>query len=242
MTKIDYHVASHYHSDHIGCTGRVRSTFPLQQFADDRAAAIDYDLHDLRQRGRHEASDGDTGDDDHARSGFATPSADFVRGVQCQWHPDDRENDLSLVALVRFGHFEAVFGGDLSGASTGTVDPDPARPHRPHRRHRLHRLHRRLLTVHARGPSVHLRQPPPSATTGLTRRHRIDWYVFLTQRCTMLDLPRRLCSASITASVEVKSLERAGDMDRTVHARCIDAIVCRHREFGRGGGWTGRGL
>ena len=29
------------------------------------------------------------------------------------------ENDKSLVALVRYGHFEAVFGGDLSGASTG---------------------------------------------------------------------------------------------------------------------------
>ena len=36
VTKIDYHVASHYHSDHIGCTGQVLSAFPLQQFAYDR--------------------------------------------------------------------------------------------------------------------------------------------------------------------------------------------------------------
>ena len=41
--------------------------------------------------------------------------------------PTTDENDKSLVALVRFGHFEAVFGGDLSGASTGIVDPDPER-------------------------------------------------------------------------------------------------------------------
>ena len=36
VTKIDYHIASHYHSDHIGCTAQVLSTFPLQQFAYDR--------------------------------------------------------------------------------------------------------------------------------------------------------------------------------------------------------------
>jgi beta-lactamase superfamily II metal-dependent hydrolase len=35
VTKIDYHIASHYHSDHIGCTAQVLSTFPLQQFAYD---------------------------------------------------------------------------------------------------------------------------------------------------------------------------------------------------------------
>ena len=36
VTKIDYHIASHYHSDHIGCTAAVLGAFPLQQCAYDR--------------------------------------------------------------------------------------------------------------------------------------------------------------------------------------------------------------
>src|SRR3954463_6144144 len=35
VTKIDYHIASHYHSDHIGCAQRVLSMFPLQKAAYD---------------------------------------------------------------------------------------------------------------------------------------------------------------------------------------------------------------
>lgn len=38
------------------------------------------------------------------------------------------ENDLSLVSVVRFGQFDAEFGGDLSGAGTGVADPDPSAP------------------------------------------------------------------------------------------------------------------
>src|SRR4029453_9440245 len=41
------------------------------------------------------------------------------------------ENDKSLVALVRFGNFEAEFGGDLSGSNTGVADPDPTDPVSP---------------------------------------------------------------------------------------------------------------
>lgn len=36
ITKIDYHIASHYHSDHIGCTPTVLGMFPLQKAAYDR--------------------------------------------------------------------------------------------------------------------------------------------------------------------------------------------------------------
>ena len=32
ITKIDYHIASHYHSDHIGCVPTVLRMFPLQKF------------------------------------------------------------------------------------------------------------------------------------------------------------------------------------------------------------------
>src|SRR5262245_38261239 len=39
VTRIDYHIASHYHSDHIGCTPQVLAAFPLQQFAYDRGGS-----------------------------------------------------------------------------------------------------------------------------------------------------------------------------------------------------------
>src|SRR4051794_13148729 len=39
VTKIDYHIASHYHSDHIGCAQRVLSMFPLQKAAYDRGGS-----------------------------------------------------------------------------------------------------------------------------------------------------------------------------------------------------------
>ena len=39
VTRIDYHVASHYHADHIGCTTEVLSALPLQQVAFDRGGS-----------------------------------------------------------------------------------------------------------------------------------------------------------------------------------------------------------
>ncbi len=39
VTKIDYHVASHYHDDHIGCTQEVLGAFPLQRDAVDRGGS-----------------------------------------------------------------------------------------------------------------------------------------------------------------------------------------------------------
>src|SRR6187401_1697168 len=39
ITKIDYHIASHYHSDHIGCAAQVLQQFPLQKVAFDRGGS-----------------------------------------------------------------------------------------------------------------------------------------------------------------------------------------------------------
>src|SRR6185295_2345161 len=36
IKKIDYHVTSHYHADHIGCTAQVLAKYPLQNDAFDR--------------------------------------------------------------------------------------------------------------------------------------------------------------------------------------------------------------
>src|SRR6266478_10156028 len=36
VKQIDYHITSHYHSDHIGCCAQVLGDFPLQKDALDR--------------------------------------------------------------------------------------------------------------------------------------------------------------------------------------------------------------
>src|SRR6266536_2667855 len=39
IDHIDYHIASHYHSDHIGCAGEVLGRFPLTTAAIDRGGS-----------------------------------------------------------------------------------------------------------------------------------------------------------------------------------------------------------
>src|SRR5437868_12988516 len=39
VTRIDYHIASHYHSDHIGCAAQILQQFPLQKAAYDRGGS-----------------------------------------------------------------------------------------------------------------------------------------------------------------------------------------------------------
>src|SRR3954469_3976874 len=39
VTKIDYHIASHYHADHIGCATEILQQFPLQKAAYDRGGS-----------------------------------------------------------------------------------------------------------------------------------------------------------------------------------------------------------
>jgi hypothetical protein len=131
VTKIEYHVASHYHSDHIGCTPQILSAFPLQQFAYDRGGSY--------TTATYTAYVNAVG----AKRRTATPGmmitldAASARPVQILFVASNAngisttdENDRSLVALVRCGEFEAVFGG-LSGASTGSADPDPSDPLAP---------------------------------------------------------------------------------------------------------------
>src|SRR5206468_5812757 len=41
ITRVDYHVGSHYHDDHIGCAAEVLGEFPLQKAALDRGDTYD---------------------------------------------------------------------------------------------------------------------------------------------------------------------------------------------------------
>jgi beta-lactamase superfamily II metal-dependent hydrolase len=122
-SKIDYHIASHYHADHIGCTTEVFAQFPLQKDALDRGGEYSSATYTeyLSAVGTHRRT--------------AYPGTKLVldassnqpveievvayngNGVQTT-----NENDLSVVAVVRFGKFTVELGGDLSGFHTGDYE------------------------------------------------------------------------------------------------------------------------
>ncbi len=123
VTKIDYNVVSHYHDDHIGCTAQILTEFPLQKDAFDRgsnkqnpafkkyvAAAGDH---------RKTVTPGmkvtlDAGSPNPVEVTFVALNGNGVKTTN--------ENDLSVVAVIRFGDFDAEIGGDLSGFKTSSYD------------------------------------------------------------------------------------------------------------------------
>jgi len=119
LTKIDYHIASHYHADHIGCAAEVLSKFPLQKAAFDRGGAYNSGTFDkyVQQVGtkRKTATEGMIVTLD---ANGMQPVTIKIVALNGDGIETTNENDLSLVALVKFGEFEAVIGGDLSGYKT----------------------------------------------------------------------------------------------------------------------------
>ena len=129
ITRIDYHIASHYHSDHIGCTASLLSMFPLQRFAYDRGGsyATATFTNYLNAVGAKRAT-AVPGQMITLDAGSLNPVQILFIASNANGIPTTDENDKSLVALVRYGNFEAEFGGDLSGASGGVPDDDPNQP------------------------------------------------------------------------------------------------------------------
>ncbi|MEW6664130.1 MAG: MBL fold metallo-hydrolase [Thermodesulfobacteriota bacterium] len=118
VTKIDYHVASHYHDDHIGCASEVFTAFPLNIAAFDRGYTYPSQVFE-RYKGavgtkRKQAS---VPSKISLDSGDTPVDIEFV-AVNGAGVDTSNENDLSLVAVIRFGKFDAVMGGDLSGFDT----------------------------------------------------------------------------------------------------------------------------
>jgi beta-lactamase superfamily II metal-dependent hydrolase len=120
VTKIDYHVTSHYHSDHIGCAPAVFHDFPLQKDAFDRGASYNSSVYTkyVTSVGAHRktATAGqqitlDVGSGHSVMIKFVALNGNGVSTTN--------ENDLSLVSLVAFDDFRAELGGDLSGQQSG---------------------------------------------------------------------------------------------------------------------------
>jgi len=117
VTGVEAQVASHYHADHIGCTEQVFATAPLQLAGIDRGGSYTTQTYQryvaavgskrlTALPGRTVTLDSGVQLDFLAANGAGVPGA-------------NDENDLSVVMRVRFGAFDAVFGGDLSGAAAG---------------------------------------------------------------------------------------------------------------------------
>ncbi len=121
VTAVDYHIASHYHADHIGCASEVFSQVTLKTKAYDRgrsySSAQFNNYVSVTGNKRTEAQPGDliTLDANTPNPVKITIVATNGNGIATT-----DENDLSVVALVEFGGFRTEFGGDLSGQSTTT--------------------------------------------------------------------------------------------------------------------------
>lgn len=120
ITTIDYHITSHYHADHIGSVVEVLDAFPLQKKAIDRGgyykSQIFTNYVNFVGSKRMTAIEGssitlDAGTANPVRIRMVALNGNGVAGAK-------DENDFSLVCLVQFGQFDAVFGGDLSGEKT----------------------------------------------------------------------------------------------------------------------------
>jgi beta-lactamase superfamily II metal-dependent hydrolase len=120
LTKLDYHIASHYHADHIGCATPVFAALP-PTIALDRGGSYNSGTFSsyvaAAGRARQMAMPGSTITLD-AASGIPVT----VQIVAMDSGLSD-ENDRSIVAVVRYAGFDAEFGGDLTDNVEAAVAP-----------------------------------------------------------------------------------------------------------------------
>jgi len=116
ISKIDYQIVSHYHADHIGCTTELLGQFPLVHFSYDRGGEYRSGVF-----GRYLATVGTKrrvaaiGEKLVLDQSSSTPVWITFLAANGNGILTANENDLSLLAHIKFGDFEAVIGGDLSG-------------------------------------------------------------------------------------------------------------------------------
>ena len=123
ITKIDYHIASHYHDDHIGCTNQVLTQFPLQKQAIDRGGSYHTATYQsyVTAVGTKRVT-GTVGMQVVLDATTANPVTIEIVALNGENVQTTNENDLSLAAVVRFGQFDAEIGGDLSGIKSDSYE------------------------------------------------------------------------------------------------------------------------
>ena len=116
ITNIDYLIVSHYHDDHLGCAVAILQEYPLQKFSFDRGGTYKsrtFTNYVTFVGAKRKAAIEDAAvvlDGQSANPVKITFVALNGNGV-----PTTDENDRSVVCVVRYGKFDAVLGGDLSG-------------------------------------------------------------------------------------------------------------------------------
>jgi beta-lactamase superfamily II metal-dependent hydrolase len=122
LTKIDYLISSHYHSDHIGCTEEILRRYPLLNRAFDRGGA--YSSATFNRYVMAVDAQRTTATENGTLTLDAT-SADPVQitfvALNGDGLPTQDENSLSLVSVVRYGQFTAEISGDLTGTRVGAA-------------------------------------------------------------------------------------------------------------------------
>ena len=120
VDSIDYHIASHYHADHIGCAAEVFQAFPLRHDALDRGDS--YGTRTFERYVDAVAMHRQTATN-HTEivldQDSAAPVHINIVALNGDGAQTTNENDLSVVAVVHFEGFAAELGGDLSGFQTG---------------------------------------------------------------------------------------------------------------------------
>ncbi len=119
VQEIDYHLASHYHADHIGCAAKVFAQFPLRRKAFDRGQTYSSDSYrDYVAAAGAKRSAVTKGQTITLDAGSANPVTVKIVALNGNGIATNNDDDLSVVALVSFGTFRASFSGDLSGEAT----------------------------------------------------------------------------------------------------------------------------
>lgn len=119
LVRIDYFVASHYHDDHIGCATKIFQRWPVQKKSFDRGGhyrtATFTNYTNAVKQLRTTATEGLVLSLDQSSPNRVSIEFVALNGDALPQAKD--ENDLSVVCVVRFGQFDAVIGGDLSGVT-----------------------------------------------------------------------------------------------------------------------------
>jgi competence protein ComEC len=114
IDSIDYHVASHYHADHIGCAEVVLTK--LRKHAYDRGGSYRSATYRKYEKvigeKRRTAVPGNKIELGDVTVEFVAANATIKEGPIIT---TENENDLSVVCVVRYGSLDIVMGGDLSG-------------------------------------------------------------------------------------------------------------------------------
>lgn len=122
VTHIDHHFASHYHSDHIGAIDDIVNAGITITRGWDRGGSYTTQAYNtyVSSLGAHRRTlaRGQVITLDSLSTHPVTITCVNLGGAGV--YTGSEENCLSLVLKVSYGEFDAVFGGDLSGANSGS--------------------------------------------------------------------------------------------------------------------------